>query len=122
MSLASFPLLFFGVSRVAEEVEAAVFSTAEEVWHAVSVEVRHARADIVSLDVLLRKRASVLENPVAVFLAHLLQKVRVGGVQEEVELAVTVPVRHTQLSAATAARDAGVQAEWFTGFVHKCAP
>ena len=67
--------MFFGGSRILEEIEFAVFGAAEEIRYAVSVEVDSGRADVMAFNVLLNERTFVLEQPVAVLEADLMKEI-----------------------------------------------
>ena len=77
-----------------------VLGSAEEVRDAVTVEIHDRRADVVALDVLCHQGTFVLEEPFAIARVHLAEKVRTGGIQENVELAVAVPVHDAEFAAA----------------------
>ena len=54
-------------------------------------------------------RPMSLKIPLAVARRCLAQEIGVGGIDEDVELAVAVPIHDAQLAAAALAGDAGVQ-------------
>ena len=90
-------------SRVLKEVKPAVFRATNEVRDTVAIEIDDGRADVVAFNVRLRQSSGVFESPHAVFETGLLQKVGVGAVEQEVELAVAVPIGRTEFATAALA-------------------
>lgn len=88
--------------RMPHVVEPAILGAAEKVGHAVAVEVDGGRTDVVTFDVATGKRAGVAEHSLVVALPDLHEQVRVGRIDEDVELAVAVPVDDCQLAPAAA--------------------
>ena len=48
-----------------------------------------------TLNVLLSQRARVLEDPVSVLRIDLFEEVSVGGVKEQIQFAISVPIDET---------------------------
>src|SRR5690242_635960 len=102
-------LLFHCRSGVFHEVEPAILSPAQEVGDIVSIKVDDSRADVVSFDILLRKRAGVLERPHAILETSLLQEVSIRTVEEEVDFPIAIPVGHAQLPTPAFTRRSWIQ-------------
>ena len=96
-----------------------ILRAAEEVGDAIAVEIDGGRADVVALDVLLHQRTHVLEEPLTIARLHLAEKIRVGGIEEQIEFAVAIPVHDAELAATALARVARVQAQRFALLIHE---
>src|SRR4051812_41474911 len=85
---------------MAEIVEVAVFGATEEIRHTVAVPIDGRRRDIVRGEVRRAKQAKVFEEPLAIIFAALSEEGGVVAVDEEIQLAVAVPVDNRELAAA----------------------
>src|ERR1041384_609650 len=92
-------------------VEPSVLRAAEEIGDAVAVEVHRRRADVVAFNVLFDEQAHVLKEPLSIGAGGLAQEVGVGRIQQDVELAVAIPVHDADFAAATLAGDASTQVQ-----------
>jgi hypothetical protein len=86
--------------RVSKEIEAAILCAAEEVRYSIAVEVNSRGTDIVPFDVFRCKASGILEHPPAVEFAGLAEEIGIGGVEEEIELPIAVPVGDTEFAAS----------------------
>ena len=86
-----------------------ILGAAEDVGDAVAVEIDNSRADVVAFDILRYQQAHVLEEPLAVAGVDLAQEPGVGGVEQDVEMAIAVPIDDAQFAPPTAARDPGIE-------------
>ena len=92
-----------------------VFSPADEIRQAVRIEIDGRGAHVVTFDVRIGKQAHVSEEPSTISSTFLAQEVRVGGVEQDVELPVLIPIHDAKFASAALAGDAGVEAKRLAG-------
>ena len=90
----------FGVAGTAQVIEIAVLGTDQQVADAVFVPADGGGAGVVTGEIGLAEVAHVLEKPFAIALADLLPELCVVAVDENVELAVAIPVSDAELAAS----------------------
>ena len=94
---------------VSQVVKPAILGAADEIGNAIVVEVHRRRADIVAFDVLLHKGAEVAKEETSIPCVGLAEQVCIDRVHQHIELSVTIPICHADLTATTPAGDAVVQ-------------
>ena len=87
-----------------QEVKSSVFRAAEKIGNVVAVKVDCRRADIVSLDILLGQGASMFESPLTVCLAQTPIEIRICGIQQQIELPISIPIDDAQFAATAGTR------------------
>ncbi len=88
-----------------------ILGSADEVRNTIRVEIDGGGADVVAFDVGVGEEAHVGEEPFAIGGAFLAEEVGVGGVQQDVELAVLIPIHDAEFATAALACDASVEAQ-----------
>ena len=108
--------------RVLEKIKSAILRTDEKIGQTIRVPINWRRAGVVTFDVTIADIAFFFKVDEAVLLTSLAEELGVLAVEENVELAVAIPVHEAEFAAAAFAGGSGVELQELTVLVGKDAP
>ena len=86
--------------RVLEKIKSAILRTDEKIGQTIRVPINWRRAGVVTFDVTIADIAFFFKVDEAVLLTSLAEELGVLAVEENVELAVAIPVHEAEFAAA----------------------
>ncbi len=105
--------------RVLEKIKSAILRTDEKIGQTIRVPINWRRAGVVTFDVTIADIAFLFKVDEAVLLTSLAEELGVLAVEEDVELAVAIPVHEAEFASATFARAAVIEVQQLTVMIRK---